>query len=75
MDKNFKIFVIHVAFFNLAPEIYLDKAAQIASLLTKEVKISDKYSDFADVFSEEKALLLLERIELNEHAIDLENSK
>ena len=61
--------------FNLAPRIYLDKVAQIVFLLTEEVKIPDKYSDFADVFSEIKALVLPEYIELNKHAINLEDSK
>ena len=31
--------------------------------------------DFVDVFSKEKALVLLERTELNEHAINLEDGK
>ena len=64
-----------MAFFNLAPGIHPDKMAQIAFLLTEEVKILDKYSDFTDVFSEEKALVLPERTKLNEHAIDLEDGK
>ena len=64
-----------MASLNLVPGIHPDRAAQIASLLTKEVKIPDKYSDFTDVFSEEKALVLPERTELNEHAIDLEDGK
>ena len=77
LDENFENFVVYVAFFNLtsAPTIYPDKAAQIASLLTKEVKISDKYSDFVDVFLEENTLVLPKRIKLNEHAINLKNGK
>ena len=50
LDENFKTFVIHVISFNLALGIHLDRAAQIAPLLTKKVKILDDYSDFADVF-------------------------
>ena len=64
---------MHVAFLNLG--IYPDRKAEIASLLTEEVKIPNKYSDFANVFSEEKALILLKRTELNEHAINLKNGK
>ena len=64
-----------MASLNLAPGIPPDRAAQIASLLTKKVKIPDKYSDFTDVFSEEKALVLPEHTELNEHSIDLEDGK
>ena len=75
LDENSETFLVYVAFLNLVPEIYLDKEAQIAFLLTKEVKIPDKYSDFTDVFSEEKALVLPERTKLNEHAIDLEDGK
>lgn len=44
-------------------------------LLTKKVTISDKYSEFADVFSEQKALMLGKQIKLNEHIIELEDSK
>ena len=60
---------------NLAPGIHPDKVAQIASLLTKKVKIPDKYLDFADVFSKEKALVLHEHTELNKHVIDLKDDK
>ena len=60
---------------NLTPRIHSDRAAQITSLLAKKVRIPDNYSDFADVFSEEKALVLPERTELNKHDIDLEDGK
>ena len=75
LDKNFETFVIHIASLNLVPEIHPDREAQIASLLTEKVKIPDEYSDFTNVFSKEKALVLPERIELNKHAIDLEDGK
>ena len=75
MDEKSETFAVYVASLNLTPEIHLDRAAQIASLLAKEVRIPDEYSDFADVFSEEKTLVLLERTELNEHVIDLEDGK
>ena len=75
LDEKSETFVVHVASLNLTPGIHPDREAQIASLLTKEVKIPDEYSDFTDVFSEEKALVLPERTEFNEHAIDLEDSK
>ena len=64
-----------MASLNLTPRIYLNRAAQLVFLLTKEVRILDKYSDFADVFSEAKTLVLPERTKPNEHAIDLEDSK
>ena len=75
MDEKSETFVIHVASLNLVLRIHLDREAQIAFLFTEEVKIPDKYSDFTDVFSKEKALVLPERTELNEHAIDLEDGK
>ena len=75
LDENSETFVIHVASLSLVPGIYPDREAQIAFLLTEKVKIPDKYSDFTNVFSEEKALVLPERTKLNKHAIDLENGK
>ena len=64
-----------MASLNLVLGIHLDRVAQIASLLTEEVKIPDKYSDFANIFSEEKALVLPECTDLNKHAIKLEDGK
>ena len=75
LDGNFETFVVHVASLNLSPGIHPDKAVQIASLLAKEIRIQDEYLDFADDFSEAKALVLPERTKLNEHAIDLEDGK
>ena len=75
LDEKSETFIVHVASFHLAPGIHSDRAAQIAFLLAKEVGILNKYSDFANVFSEEKTLVLPERIKLNEHAINLEDGK
>ena len=75
LDKNSETFVVHIASLSLVPGIHLDSEAQIASLLTKKVKIPDEYSDFTDVILEEKALVLSERTKFNEHAIDLEDAK
>ena len=44
-------------------------------LVAEEVKILIEYSDFSDVFLKEKALILLERIELNQHAIKLQEDE
>ena len=73
LDENSETFVIHVTSLDLG--IHPDREAQIALLLTKEVKIPDEYFDFANIFSEEKALVLPECTELNKHAIDLEDGK
>ena len=75
LDENSETFVIYVASFNLVPRIHPDRKAKIAFLLTKEVKILDKYSDFIDVFLEKKALVLPKRTKLNEYAINLEDDK
>ena len=75
MVEKFETFVVYVVFLNLIPGIYSDKAAQIASLLIEKVKIWDEYSDFIDVFSEEKALVLLEQTKFNQHVIELEEGK
>ena len=72
LDKNGETFVMHVVSLNLAPGIHPDREAQIVFLLTKKVKILDKYLDFTDVFLEKKALVIPEHTELNEHAIDQE---
>ena len=55
--------------------IILNRKAQITFLLTKKVTILNKYSNFANVFSEKKSLVLSEQTELNEHAIKLEGNK
>ena len=74
-DKNSETFVVYVASLKLAPEIHLDKAAQIVFLLAKKVRILDNYLDFTDVFSEKKVLVLPKCTKLNEHAINLEDDK
>ena len=50
---------------------------QIAALKQNKAlnKVLTEYSDFADVFSEEKILVLPEQTDLNEHAIELEGGK
>ena len=75
LDPEHETFIIHVASLNLVSGIHPNKEAQIAFWLTKEVKIPGEYSDFTNVFSEEKALVLPEQTELNEHAIHLKDGK
>ena len=43
-----------------APEIHSNRAVQIVFLLTEEVEILEEYSDFIDIFLEQKALMLTE---------------
>ena len=44
-------------------------------LWANEVTVPAKYSDFANVYSEESANVLLEQTEVNEDAIKLEEGK
>ena len=55
--------------------IYLAREAQIALLFVKKVPVSEKYSDFADVFSKELAKVLLKDTKVNEHTIELQEDK
>ena len=74
-DENIEAFMVHITFFSLRKPIILIHPAreiQIALLLTKKVKILTKYSDFFNVFSEEKASVLLEITNLNQYAIELQ---
>lgn len=53
MSKHIETFVIYMTSFDFSL-IHLVRQPQIALLLIKEVTILDKYSDFINVFSEEK---------------------
>ena len=75
MDENVEAFVVYVSFLELRISIHWAREAQLALLLTKEVIVPTKYSDFADVFLEKSANILLEQTEANKHAIELEEGK
>ena len=77
LDENIKAFVVHVSSLSLRSKMMIHPAqeAQIASLLAEKVIVPAKYSDFANVFSKESAEVLPECIEINKHAIELEDSK
>ena len=75
MDENIEAFVVYVAFFTSKMTIYLAREAQIALLLTKEINILEKYSNFADVFLKESAEVLSKRTRINKHAIKLQKGK
>ena len=74
LDEHVEAFVVHVTSLSTMP-IYPAREAQIASLVAEEVKIPTEYSDFSDVFSEEKASILPEATELNQHAIELQEGQ
>lgn len=80
LDEKLKTFVLYVAMLEALSNpagitIHPDWEAQIAFLLIKKVTIPEEYSDFANVFSEKKTLMLSVQTELNEHAIKLEKGK
>ena len=73
LDENVEAFVVHVTSLSLnSMPIYQAREAQIASLVIKEVQIPSEYSDFSDVFLEEKASILPKATNLNQHAIELQ---
>ena len=55
--------------------IHLAQKAQIILLLSKEITVLIKYSNFANLFSKKSVEMLLEQIGINEHAIKLEEDK
>ena len=76
LDENVEAFVVHVTSLSLnSMSIHPAKEAQIALLIAEEVKIPTNYSDFSDVFSKEKASVLPEISDLNQHAIELQQSQ
>lgn len=63
LDENFKIFKMHIVALDALLSklsIYLDKKASIVFLLIKKIIIPDKHFNFADIFFEDKVLVLPE---------------
>ena len=75
LDENIKAFMVHVSSLGSKITIHLARKAQMALLLVKEVIIPAEYLDFADIFSEELANVLLEQTKVNKHVIRLEKGK
>lgn len=76
LNENFKTFVVHVVTIEaslLKIIIHLLWKAQIAVLIWNKAptKVSIKYSDFANVFLEKEALILLEETDFNKYTIEL----
>lgn len=66
--------MVHISSLSLGSKITIHPArkTQIALLLAKKVTVLANYLDFTDVFSKKLAEVLLEQIEINKHAIELE---
>ena len=76
LDKNIEAFVVYITSLNLSSIlIHPARKAQITLLLAEEVKIPTEYSDFLDIFSEKKALVLPELTKLNQYAIKLQDGQ
>ena len=67
LDKNIKAFVIHnnSSSLELRMIIYQAKKVQIALLMAEKITVPAKYLNFADIFSEKSANILLEQIRAN----------
>lgn len=65
MDKNIKVFIVHIKQLSLML-IHLAQKAQIILLIVEKIKIPTKDLDFADVFSKQKVIELLKIIQLNQ---------
>lgn len=70
-----KVFVIYIAALtiNSGDEVHPLRKAQIAHLKAYEafVKVSNKYANFANIFSPELAATLSKHMEINNHGIEL----
>ena len=55
--------------------IHLAQKTQIALLVAKKVKILIKYSNFLNVFLEEKTLILPKTTKINQYAIKLQDGQ
>ena len=73
LDEHVEAFVVHVTSLSTMA-LHPAREAQIASLVIEEVQIPSKYLDFLDVFLEEKASILPKATDLNQHAIELQES-
>ena len=79
-DEESKTFVVHVAALEASLAgitIHPSRKAQIAALIQVETptKVSTEYADYADVFSFDLAMELLENTGINKHAIELQNGE
>ena len=81
LDPEHEAYVVHVASLRSTPltslNVHSFREPQISDLIVEEAptKVPVEYSDFADVFSPDLAMELLEYTEINTYAIDLEEGK
>ena len=82
LDEESETFVVYVAALETSSGLawmtmHPSRAAQIAALKQDEtfIKVSSKYTNYADVFSFDLAIKLPENIGINNYAIKLEKRK
>ena len=76
LDLEYKTFVIHVTSLSFTPlntDVHISYRFQISSLIAKEIstKVSNKYVNFADVFSPDLVSERSEYIGINDYIIKL----
>ena len=77
-DPKYEIFIVYIAFLSsISLNLYLFYKPQIADLIAKKasMKISAKYTDFADVFSPGLVSKLSKYTEIKNYAIKLVNGQ
>lgn len=70
--------MVHVPTLFVKPiKVHLNCKVQIAALIANKTLITvlAEYPDFADIFSKNSAVVLLEHIEINTNTIDWEEDK
>ena len=77
LDPNREVFLVHVATITSQMAIHLTRQAQIALLQAEiaSVTVPEEYSNYADVFSENLAMVLSEHTKINTHTINHEEDK
>ena len=74
LNQEYEIYVVHVASLSSTPlNVHPSQRPQISGLIAKKapIKVSNKYADFADIFSPDLASKLPEHTKINNHAIKL----
>lgn len=67
--------MVYIAYLEFKMSIYPACKAEIILLLAKKVSIHKKYIDFLNIFSKKSAAILLNYLDINKYAIDLELDK
>ena len=78
LNLEYETFVIHVAFLNsILFNVYFFCRTQISDLIAKKAPtiVSNKYVNFADMFSLNLASKILKHIKINDYAIELVDGK